>query len=250
MDEQRRHKVPAAARIAVALILAAGLAVSGYLAGRGVIQARLAERTVTVKGVAESEAEAALATMPLRFTVTGADLAAVKAELDRHTAIVTRFLTDFGFTAEEIGSGRIDVQDAASYGYQPEAVESASRYTLGMNLTVRSTAIERVAKLGDSVGELIPLGIAVGGSGGPFYVFTAAQLNEAKPALLRQAIAAANVAAEEFAAASGARLGPIRYANQGVISVLARDESPDASEWTSRQKRLRAVATVEYMLVD
>ena len=245
-----RHGARAGLRIAAALIIAVGLGAGGFLAGRGVVQARLAERTVTVKGVAEADATAALATMPIRFTVTGADLAGVKAELDRHTVIVTRFLTDFGFSAEEIGTGRIDVQDAASYGYQPEAVDSASRYTLGMNLTVRSTNIDAMARLGDSLGELIPLGVTIGGSGGPFYVFTAAQLTEAKPALLREAIMAARSAAEEFAAASGARLGPIRNANQGVISVLARDESPDASEWTSRDKRLRAVATVEYMLVD
>ncbi|MBM3585764.1 MAG: DUF541 domain-containing protein [Alphaproteobacteria bacterium] len=119
-----------------------------------------------------------------------------------------------------------------------------------MNLTVRSTNIDAVSRLGDSLGDQIPRGVTIGGSGGPFYVFTAAQLNEAKPALLRQAIMAARAAAEEFAAATGARLGPIRNANQGVISVLARDASSDASEWTSRDKRLRAVATVEYMLVD
>lgn len=249
MDEGRRT-IPVAGRIVVALILAGGLAVAGYLAGRGVVQSRFAERTVTVKGVAEADAEAALATMPLRFTVTGPDLIAAKAELDRHAAIVTTFLSEFGFSAEEIGSGRIDVQDAASYGYQPDAVDSASRYTLGMNLTVRSTDLDRVAGLADALAQLIPQGIAIGGSGVPYYVFTAAQLTEAKPALLREAITAARAAAEEFAAASGARLGPIRNANQGVISVLARDESPDASEWTSREKRLRAVATVEYMLID
>ena len=66
----------------------------------------------------------------------------------------------------------------------------------------------------------------------------------------RQAIEAARAAGKEFAEASGARLGPIRRANQGVIGVLARDETPDAAEWRSREKRLRAVATVEYLLVD
>lgn len=236
--------------LVAALVIAAGLAAGGFMAGRGVVQARLAERTVTVKGVAEAEAEAALATFPVRFTVTGAELRAVKAELDRQAAIVTGFLTDFGFAAGDIGTGRLEVQDAASYGYEPTAVGSATRYTLGTTITVRSTDVDRVSALAERIGELIQKGVAVGGAGGPYYVFTAEQLNAAKPALLRQAIAAAQVAGAEFAAASGARLGPIRRANQGVIAVLARDETPDAAEWQSRDKRLRAVATVEYMLVD
>jgi hypothetical protein len=216
-------------RLIVAVVIAIGLAAGGFLAGRGVMQARLADRTVTVKGVAEADAVAALATFPIRFTVTGGELAVVKTELDRQAAVVTAYLTEFGFAADEIGSGRLDVQDAASYGYQPAAVDSATRYTLGTTLTVRSTDIDRVTQLADRIGELIQRGVAVGNAGGPYFVFTAAQLNEAKPALLRQAIAAAQGAGEEFAAASGARLGAIRRANQGVISVLARDESPDAS---------------------
>lgn len=117
MTDDGRHGARTGLRIAAARIIAVGLAVGGFLAGRGVVQSRLAERTVTVKGVAEADATAALATMPIRFTVTGADPAGVKAELDRHTAIVTQFLTEFGFSAEEIGTGRIDVLDAASYGY-------------------------------------------------------------------------------------------------------------------------------------
>ena len=206
------RKASTAIRLYVALVLAVGLAVAGYLAGRGVVQARFAERTVTVKGVAEAQVEAGLATLPLSFTVSGAEPTALKAGIDRQSALVNEFLRDFGFKPEDISAGRIDVQDAASYGYQPEAADSATRFTLANNVTVRSTDIDRVAALAERVGDLIQQGVAVN--------------------------------------TSGARLGPIRHANQGVMSVLARDESPDASEWQSRAKRLRAVATVEYQLID
>jgi len=238
-----------ALRLLAALIVGTALVLGGYLAGRGVVEARLNDRSVTVKGVAEMEARAALATFPVRFTVTGGDLTAVKEEIDRQAAIIRAWIESKGFAPEEIAEGRLEVQDAASYGYNAEAATSASRYTLAYTLNLRTTKVDAVAPLAQESGELVRQGILIADAGGPYYVFTAAQINEVKPALIREATAAARVAAEEFAQASGSRVGPIRNANQGVLSVLALDESPSAVEWQSVDKRIRAVTTVEYFLL-
>lgn len=79
---------------------------------------------------------------------------------------------------------------------------------------------------------------------------TANRLNELKPDLIRQATEAAKAAAAEFAKSSGSRVGGIRTANQGVIVILARDESPAVSERHSAAKRIRAVTTVDYFLTE
>lgn len=79
---------------------------------------------------------------------------------------------------------------------------------------------------------------------------TAERLNQLKPDLIREATTAARAAAAEFAKSSGSRVGGIRNANQGVIVILARDESPAISERQSPAKRIRAVTTVDYFLTE
>ncbi len=49
---------------------------------------------------------------------------------------------------------------------------------------------------------------------------------------------------QKFAADSGSRLGKIRTAHQGQFSINDRDSS------TPTVKKVRVVATVEYLLVD
>ena len=61
-------------------------------------------------------------------------------------------------------------------------------------------------------------------------------------------IAAAKIAAGEFAAALDSEVGGMHKANQGVIAILAHDDGAGA-ENQSPDKRIRAVTTVEYLLV-
>lgn len=84
--------------------------------------------------------------------------------------------------------------------------------------------------------------------GGPSDIVTADRLNQVKPDLIRRATEAARTAAEEFAQMSGGAVGTIRRANQGVIVILPRDGSPDSYEPRVVDKRIRAVATVDYYL--
>jgi uncharacterized protein len=53
--------------------------------------------------------------------------------------------------------------------------------------------------------------------------------------------------AEKFAAEAGARLGPLKNANQGVIRITG-DDGNDFDDGSSRVKRLRVVSTFEYEL--
>src|ERR1700758_762077 len=79
-----------------ALVLAGGLAVGGYLLGDGLPRAkaadRKAERSVTMRGLAERNVTADLATWPLSFTAEGTDLAAVQAKIEHDSQTITRFV--------------------------------------------------------------------------------------------------------------------------------------------------------------
>jgi hypothetical protein len=66
--------------------------------------------------------------------------------------------------------------------------------------------------------------------------------------MIAEATRNARAGAEQFARDSGAVLGGIRQASQGVFQILPRDETPGSTEAGQPDKRLRVVATVEYQL--
>ena len=69
-------------------------------------------------------------------------------------------------------------------------------------------------------------------------------LNDIKPALIAEATANARESAVQFAQDSGATLGGIRNANQGVVTINDRDQG------SPHVKKVRVVTTVEYFLRD
>ena len=247
MDPAPRSKVLAIGIVVGALVLAAGSVVAGYLAGKGVLMSRLEDRYVTVKGVAEMETQADLATLPIRFSITAGDLKAGMGTLDESAKIVTGYLKEQKFKDEEITLQRVEIQDTLAQGYRSDTPKNA-RFILTQNALVRSGDIERVRKVSREVGELARRGVVLNDTPGPNFIVTAEKLNEIKPGLIRQATERAKVAADEFAQTSGSRVGGIRRANQGVIVILARDESPFEGEYQSVDKRIRAVTTVDYFL--
>jgi len=86
------------------------------------------------------------------------------------------------------------------------------------------------------------------GPGAPVYLFT--KLNDIKPQMIAEATRNARAAAEQFAKDSGAKIGGIRRANQGLFEILPRDRAPQLTEETQIEKTVRVVSTVDYLLVD
>ena len=85
-----------------AVILAIAIVFAGALVGRGIVQFRLADRYVSVKGVAERDVAADVGIWPLRFVSTDdlLDRAREKIESDRKTGVVDMFA---GPTLDQMG---------------------------------------------------------------------------------------------------------------------------------------------------
>ena len=64
-----------------AAVLAVGLVVGGYTLGNGLVRARDADRSVTVRGLAERDVTADLATWSLTYSAKAGDLAGAQALL-------------------------------------------------------------------------------------------------------------------------------------------------------------------------
>ena len=223
-------------------LLALGLIGSGALIGQGVVNARVGDRSVSVRGLAERNVKADLAVLPLRFTASGEVLSEVQGRIDGDLAIVRRFLTAQGYPAEAVSLGRLEVADRRSREYASQ--DNGPRFILAQTVIVRTNDVDRVQATTRALNDLVRQGVVLQDFSGPTYVFT--KLNDVRPAMIAEATAAARTGAEQFAEDSGAPLGPIRQATQGSFQILARDEIGDEAQ--SPDKKVRVVTTISYRL--
>ncbi len=232
-----------------AAILAAGVALAGFLIGQGFMGARGADRFVTVKGISEREVEANVAIWPLRVVASDNDLAKAQAQLEQSLAKIREFLSAHQIDAASARVLGFSVSDAQTNQYSTGG--AGSRFVINQTLVVRSSEPAKVLAASAKVGELVAAGVVLSsggeyGGGGPTFLFTG--LSDLKPAMIAEATARAREAAEQFARDSGSRIGGIRRANQGQFEILPRDRAPGISEEAQLEKTVRVVSTVDYSL--
>lgn len=233
-----------------ALVLALGIAGAGYFVADGLIHLRGGERAVMVRGLSERDVVADTAIWPVRYTVTDNDLAAAQTELNAQGTKIEAFLKAQGLPDNEVQVQRVDVTDLLAQQYRPDNINNG-RYILTKTYLVRSNDVPLIDKAFRNVGDLIAQGIILTGNGGgqmqsPTYIFTG--LNDVKPDMIAEATRNAREAAQKFADDSGAKLGGIKSATQGLFQVSPRDNDNSYTESEVIDKRLRVVTTVEYYL--
>ena len=237
---------PSSRAVLAALLLALGLVGAGWFAAQGMAKLRTADRYVTVKGSAERVVDADLVVWPLAHSVVGNDLADVQRRLDADTTTIRAFLGSAGFKPSEVVLSPPRLEDRWAYAYGENRPPERFRYAA--TVTLRTGNVGNALTVLRRSGELVARGVMLGtgedgnASGGPTFDYT--RLNDIKPALIAEATANARKSAEQFAKDSGARIGGIRSANQGVVDIADRDPG------SPQVKRVRVVTTVEYFLTD
>lgn len=230
-----------------AVVLAAGLALGGFFPGYYYYKSKMETNFVSVKGLAEMDVRADLGIWDIKYVVTGNDLTAAQAQIEAQQKVIVDFLKGLGFSDAEVSVKRSEINDLMTNPYRSETPNS-SRYILTQNIQVSSENVDLVEKALDSTGALIAKGIVFDSSNyNPVsYIFT--KINNVKPQMLEEATKNAAAAANEFAKSSNTKVGKIRKANQGVFSILPRNQTLNAMEATSIEKKIRVVSTVEYYL--
>ena len=223
-------------------LLAVGFIGAGALIGQGVVNARVGDRAVTVRGLAERDVTADLAMLPLRFTASGDVLSEVQGRIDADLATVRAFLTAQGYPAEAVTLGRLEVADTRSREFASQ--NGGPRFILAQTVIVRTTDVARVQTTTRALNDLVRQGVVLQDFSGPTYIIT--RLNDVRPAKIAEATATARTGAAQFAKDSGAPLGPIRQATQGSFEILSRDGIGDESQ--TPDKKVRVVTTISYRL--
>jgi hypothetical protein len=236
------------ARFLTALLVAAGIAIAGFAVSQGLERFRMADRSVTVKGLAEKDVESDFAIWTLSFRRAGAEFSGVQQALAGDREKVLTFLKARGFTDAELEARPLQVQDLLAREYAQGNVPF--RFNGTGQVLVKSARVAEVEQAALAVDPLIQQGIQLGGENeggrsGPRFQLRG--FNDVKAPLLAEATRNAREQAEKFAAEAGAQLGPLKNANQGVIRITG-DDGNDFDDGSSRGKRLRVVSTFEYEL--
>lgn len=223
-------------------LLALGMIVGGGLIGQGVVNARVGDRSVSVRGLAERDVKADLAILPIRFTASGEVLSEVQGRIDQNLAAVRQFLTAQGYPIAAVTLGRLEVTDTQAQAYGSN--DGRPRFILSQTVIVRTTDVDRVQVTSRAMNDLVRQGVLLQDYAGPSYVFT--KLNSVRAPMIAEATASARTGAEQFAKDSGTAVGSIREASQGYFEILARDETGDESQ--TPDKKVRVVTTISYRL--
>ena len=224
-----------------AVLLGLGLLGAGHAVSHGLERFRMADRSITVKGLAERSVEADYATWTLAFRRAGNSFADVQQALKGDRDRVVAFLKSAGFKDDEFEVRPLEVQDLYSREYAQ--ANQPFRYNGNARVLVKSTRVGAVAQTALATDPLVAAGVALEPGNGPWYELRG--FNAVKAPLLTEATRNAREQGTRFAAEAGATLGPLRNANQGVITISGEDTGDDRA---SRMKRLRVVSTFEYEL--
>ncbi len=232
--------------ISGALLLAIGIAVSGYFISETLYKSKVALNTAEVKGLAERRVKADKAYWSIKYTVTGTNKSEIpklyeQSELDQEKII--SLLRSSGFTNEEIKPGIIIYLKEEFRDDDQKLVEE--RHFLVGEIEVETSKVQLVSEVRAKLNTLIAEGLDVKNNA-PAYHFT--KLNEIKPAMLKEATKNARLAANEFATNAGVKVGGIRSARQG--GFIIRDTGQNYGDTMKIEKDVRVVTSVTFFLTD
>jgi hypothetical protein len=234
-----------------AFLLALGFALCGFFITKGLVNFRSFDRSVTVKGLATMEVEADLVIWPIKHTATGNDLPATQFAVENNTKKIIAFLKAQGLTGSDIVSRKLEVTDLLAQNYRPDNAQD-SRFIVSETVIVRTNNLNGVDQAAMNIGELLKQGVSLvrdannSNAGYPEYIYT--KLNDIKPAMIAEATKSARASAQQFASDSGAKVGNIKDAYQGIFEILPRDSNASYMERQERYKTVRVVSTLQFYL--
>ena len=221
-------------------MLGAAIIIGGYLLGDGLLRARQADRSVTVRGLADKDVTADLATWNLAFSKQGFDINEVQGAIDKDATQIRAFFKAAGFPDDALSTAGVNVNQWY------DGNRGVNNVTIRQRIQLRTNDIARARQAFARQFDLVRRGIALEEGSGMVYSFT--KLNDIKPAMVAEATKDARNAAEQFAQDSGTDVGGIKSATQGYFSVGARDGDEMGGGADSPFKKVRVVTTVDFYL--
>ena len=209
---------------ALAIIIA--LSLGAMILGSSLKKFRTEDRYISVKGFSEREVKSDFAVWTIRTRIANNDLNAASRDIEEAKNKVIDFLLRNNIKKDEIIQKDLIVNDKKAQEYVDFQSGENFRFLIDNVIQVRSTEVDNIQKVSRMTDELLKAGVVISNrnefEGSVKFIFT--KLNEIKPVMLTEAIQNAKNAAEQFTRESGTRLGALKKANQGLFSIVDRDQ--------------------------
>lgn len=247
MPDATDRRSPASA--GVALVAVAGLFASVLYAGSVVRDVRSPARQVTVKGFAQQAVRSDFVIWSASLTARSPEMARAYEKIEADLARVIAFLGEKGIAREQIAISPVSIQTRFRQGEQGYLTNEIELYELGQTLTLSSQEVASVETLSKEVTGLIREGVELVSSPPSFY-YTG--LDALKIEMLGAAAADAKLRAAGIAEQSGAKLGSLSSASQGVFQITPAHSTEISGvgmyDTSSIEKTVRAVVTSSFGL--
>ena len=253
MENTSNNTIPANKAVTKTIILSfsivLGLFMLGFFIFQGLKTFSDKDRVVTVKGLAEMDMKATSANIALYYSLSGDDLQNILKQMENKKSGIIDYLANSGYSKTDITIANLDVTDRQKY-YETRTQNGVpvqvkiDRYTVAQSLTVKAKDLEtlenKVSQMNlDLVTKDLTANIQT------LYFFP--ELNSIKPQLIAESTKNARIAGQQFADDSQAKLGKIKTASQGQISL---SESYLFKEGSGKQKiqKARVVSEIVFFL--
>lgn len=235
----------------IGLSLILGLFLLGNFIYKGFKTFSDKDRVVTVKGLAEMNMTATSSTINLSFSYSGDDLKSIVAQTENKKNAILSYLESSGFSKSEISVNNISVSDRQKY-YDTEWADGkqvkvkVDRYTVTQNLSIPSKEVTKTENKAAQI-ELDLISKDLTATVATDYTFP--EVNAIKPQLIAESTKNARIAGEQFANDSHAKLGKIKTASQGQISIAGQYyDDEDATSSSPKEKYIQKARVVSQIV--
>ena len=229
-------------KLALGIFICLGLVVSGWFIGSGLKSFSDKDKVVTVKGLSEKIVDADHASLSIAYEVGGNDMQMLLQNIEKNNKIVVDFIKSKGLKDSEIVLGVPKIRDKSVTEYGDYEFKG-SRYYASVSISMYSNNAKAVRDVEMSQFDLYKNGVTIKQQEYyegriRYYEFT--KINDLKPSLIKESTENAKKAALELAENTGGKLGKIKNASQGQISIEST-ENP-------LKLKVRVVSTISYFL--
>ena len=235
------------------VLVCIGLIVLGVCINKGLQSFSNKERVVAVKGLAEKRVKAATASITISSSFSGNAPKELISNVNGQTNLIAAYLKGENYIDLKILDP--DIYDSKTYYEwhwtgEKQIQIAKDRYRVSQDIIITIPEVEKAEKISKEFSLNL---IAKGLSCDVTCNYTFPELNEIKPELIAESTKNARLAGEQFAKDSQSKLGKIKTASQGQISIAGRYYDEEAITTAPEEpyyEKVRVVSSIVFFLED
>ncbi len=240
--------------IIVGLLIAISLMFLGYFIYKGLKSFSDKDRVVTVKGLAEKEIKATEAYINIKVSSSGDNPQDIISYTNKNIENILSYLKEKGYKESNIKTEEVSINDGKEYyrwDYEQKQKIKIDRYKATRTIRITTNDVEKASVMRNNI-DLDLISKNLSSEINCDYKFP--ELNSIKPALIAESTKNARLSGEQFANDSKSKLGKIKTASQGQISIVGtyyyEEESTSSAPKEPYLQKARVVSTIVFFLED